>query len=164
MIYDGLSALGLYRGLSRGLDVLIDWLDGNDPASLPIGRTEILGEKVFANVMNARTRTLEDARFETHRRYMDVQMDLDGAEGFMTTPGEVVPDGEFDVSSDKGYCHVSPGNADLLAGTLEGGHFAVFVIGEPHMPNLVTEGAQVGPIKKICFKVVGDAFWDEVRG
>ena len=70
MIYDGLSALGLYRGLSRGLDVLIDWLDGNDPASLPIGRTEILGDKVFANVMNARTRTPEDARFETHRRYM----------------------------------------------------------------------------------------------
>ena len=30
------------------------------------------------------------------------------------------------------------------------------------MPNLVCEGNEVGPIKKICFKVVGDQFWDEV--
>lgn len=162
MIYDGLSAIGLYRGLSRGLDVLIDWLAEHDPADLPVGTTQIDGARVYANVMNASTRRYEDARFETHRKYMDVQIDLEGAECFKTTPGTVVPAGEFDVEGDKGYCHAAPDNTDLLDGTLERGHFAVFMIGEPHMPNLVVPGEEVGPLKKICFKVVGDEFWDEV--
>ena len=162
MIYDGLEAIGRYRGLSRGLDVLIGWLERNSPAELPLGKTCIDGERVFANVMNAKTRRFEDARFETHRRYMDVQIDLEGAEAFKTTPGATVPAGEFDEVGDKGYCHEAPENHDLLDGTLEAGHFAVFMVGEPHMPNLVCDGAEVGPIKKICFKVLADEFWDEV--
>lgn len=162
MIYDGLEAIGLYRGLSHGLDVLIDWLEENDPHKLPLGKTCIDGERVYANVMNAKTRRFEDARFETHRKYMDVQIDLEGAESFKTTPGATVPAGDFDEATDKGYCHEAPENHDLLDGTLEGGHFVVFMIGEPHMPNLVCDGVEVGPIKKICFKVVGDQFWDEV--
>ena len=74
--------------------------------------------------MNASTKYEKDARFETHRKYMDVQIDLEGC--------------------------------------LAGGRFAVFMFGEPHMPNLVTPGSEPGPIKKICFKVVGDQVWDEV--
>ena len=162
MIYDGLGAIGLYRGLSRGLDVLIDWLGANDPAELPLGITQIDGNRVYANVMNASTKYEKDARFETHRKYMDVQMDLEGAECFKTTPGATVPAGDFDEATDKGYCHAAESNDDLLEGCLAGGRFAVFMIGEPHMPNLVTPGSEPGPIKKISFKVVGDQFWDEV--
>ncbi len=164
MIYDGLEAIGLYRGLSRGLDVLIDWLGDHDVADLSLGRTDILGDRVFANVMDARTRAAEDARFEVHRRYMDVQIDIEGTESFRTTPGEVMADGAFDVAGDKGYCHAAPGNEDFLEGALGPLRFAAFVIGEPHMPNLVAEGAQVGPIRKVCFKVVGEKFWGETRG
>lgn len=162
MIYDGLGRTGLYRGLTRGLDVLIDWLSTNDPASLPLGTTHILGDKVYANVMDARTRAVTDARFETHRRYMDVQIDLAGRERFLTTPGATVPLGEFDVAGDKGYCHEAPGNHDLLEGALGDDHFVIFMIGEPHMPNLICEGEESGPIRKICFKVLGDQFWDEL--
>ena len=143
MIYDGLDAIGLYRGLTRGLDVLIDWLGKNDPADLPLGITEIDGKRVYANVMNTSTKHEKDARFEMHRKYMDVQID-------------------FDEATDKGHCHAAEGNDDLLEGCLAGGRFVVFMIGEPHMPNLVTPGAEPGAIKKICFKVAGDQFWDEV--
>lgn len=161
MIHDGLEALPRYRGLSQGLDVLIDWFAENEPADLPLGITPIAGERVYANVMNASTKRFEDARFETHHRYWDVQMDLDGAEDFIVTPGETVAAGEFDVETDKGYCHQAPGNDDLIRGTLDHGRFAVFVTDEPHMPNLAPEGTEPGPIKKICFKVVDDRFWDE---
>lgn len=47
MIYDGLDVIERYRGLSRGLDVLIDWLGKNDPKDLPLGKTEIDGSRVF---------------------------------------------------------------------------------------------------------------------
>ena len=82
MIYDGLDVIERYRGLSRGLDVLIDWLGKNDPKDLPLGRTEIDGSRVFANVMEAKTKRREDARFEFHHRYADVQIDLEGEERF----------------------------------------------------------------------------------
>ena len=86
MIYDGLDVIERYRGLSRGFDVLIDWLGKNDPKDLPLGKTEIDGSRVFANVMEAKTKRREDARFEFHHRYADVQIDLEGEERFFTTP------------------------------------------------------------------------------
>lgn len=161
MIYDGLDKIGLYRGLYKGLDVLIDWLEEHDPHALEPGRHEILGDKVFANVMDAKTKLPENARYETHRRYLDVQMDITGRENFRTTPGATVPAGDFDVAGDKGYCHAAPENSNELEGTLDHGRFAVFVIGEPHMPNLVCPGDEPGDLRKICFKVLGDEFWEE---
>ena len=59
MIYDELKNVGRYRGLYPNLDVLIDWLDGRAPEDLrdlPLGRNEIAGDDVFANVMEAQTR------------------------------------------------------------------------------------------------------------
>ncbi|MGN8820696.1 YhcH/YjgK/YiaL family protein [Atopobiaceae bacterium HCP3S3_A4] len=90
-----------------------------------------------------------------------MQVDLEGFERFMTTPGETVPAEEFDVAADKGYCHEAPGNTNLLEGSLDQGRFVVFMVGEPHMPNLVPESTEPGPIKKICFKVLSDEYWDE---
>lgn len=161
MIYDGLEVLDRYRGLYRGLDVLIEWLGTHNITELPVGKHEILGNKVYANVMNAQTRTLEDARYEVHHRYMDVQVDVTGQESFRTTPGRTVELEPFDEATDKGYCKVAPDNTDELEGTLDRGHFAIFVVDEPHMPNLVCENDEVGPLKKICFKVLDDRFWDE---
>ena len=50
---------------------------------------------------------------------------------------------------------------DILGGTLSHGHFVMYVPGEPHMCNIVMPEAEVGPIKKICFKVISDRYWDE---
>lgn len=53
MIYDGLSAFGLYRGLSKGLDVLIDWLEHNDPAEVgPIKKIcfKVIGDQFWDEV------------------------------------------------------------------------------------------------------------------
>lgn len=161
MIYDGIGAIGRYRGLYKGLDILIDWLAQNDYKALPTGRAEILGNKVYGNVMDAKTRTYEDARYEVHHKYMDLQVDVSGVENFRVTPGATRELAPFDEATDKGYCHLAPGNADELEGTLANDHFAIFVVDEPHMPNLVANGAEVGPIRKICFKILADEFWDE---
>lgn len=162
MIYDGLGAIERYRGLYKGLDMLIDWLAEHDPAELPVGSNEICGKRVFANVMNATTRAAEDAHFEWHEKYMDVQMDLEGAEAFQVTPGATVSFGEFDTATDGGLCDLAPENTDVISGTLGQGRFVIFVVGEPHCPTLVLPGKEPAPVKKICFKVVADEFWDEV--
>ncbi|MDM8245956.1 YhcH/YjgK/YiaL family protein [Collinsella tanakaei] len=157
MLYGALNDLHLYRGMMRGLDVLIDWLDGNDPAALDCGSHEIMGSKVFANVMEPTTRPLEGAHYETHRRYHDVQIDVRGREAFMVALGETTPVEPFNEADDFELVDAAAG----IEGDLADGKFALFIAGEPHMPTLQygDDGAQ--PIKKICFKILADEFWDE---
>ena len=76
MIYGALGDIEEYRGMLKGLDVLIDWLEENDPAQLEVGSHPILGEKVFANVMSPTTRPEAEAHYETHQRYHDLQIDV----------------------------------------------------------------------------------------
>lgn len=158
MICDGLNVIERYRGLYKGLDALIDWLAEHDPAELPVGSNEIDGARVFANVMAAHTRQPEDAQFEAHKKYMDVQIDLEGTEAFKTIPGKLA----WDEQAEDDFLLESADMADAIDGVLGRGRFVIFTIGEPHMPTLVAPGEEAGPVKKICFKVVGDQFWDEV--
>lgn len=162
MIYDGMSALKLYRGLYKGLDVVIDWLAGHDLSQMDFGKYEIMGKRCYAMIQDAKTRTYENARYEVHHRYMDLQIDIDGVEYFKTTPGSVEPMEPFDEAKDKGYCKLAMGNHDELEGTLANHRFVIFIVGEPHMPNLVTPGKEVGSIKKACIKIIDDKFWDEI--
>lgn len=47
MIYDLLANIGNYRGMNRNLDKAIDYLMTADVRTLPMGRTEIDGDRVF---------------------------------------------------------------------------------------------------------------------
>ena len=161
MIYDGMSVIERYRGLYRGLDVLIGWLNEHDYNALETGRHEILGNKVFALVQDAKTRTYGNARYEVHRRYMDVQVDIEGNERFFVTPGPTEPLEDYDEASDKQYVKAAPDNGDEIEGTLEKDHFAIFVANEPHMPNVVCATTEPVAIRKICFKILADKCWDE---
>ena len=51
MICDTLQHLVRYRGLHPNLDTAIDYLLTHDLAALPLGRTEVDGDKVFINLM-----------------------------------------------------------------------------------------------------------------
>ena len=52
MICDTLQHLGRYRGLHPNLDTAIDYLLTQDLADLPLGRTEVDGDKVFINLLS----------------------------------------------------------------------------------------------------------------
>ena len=56
MITDSLSCLGRYCGIHPALDTAIRWLAEHDLAQLPNGRTEIDGQEVYINVMDAALR------------------------------------------------------------------------------------------------------------
>ena len=52
---------------------------------LPSGRTEIAGTDCFINVMETVTKEETQADFEVHRKYMDIQIDLEGMEAVSYT-------------------------------------------------------------------------------
>ena len=68
MICDTLQHLGRYRGLHPNLDTAIDYLLTHDLAALPLGRTEVDGEKVFINVMDADLQPQEGSHLEYHKK------------------------------------------------------------------------------------------------
>lgn len=135
MITDHLSRLGRYRGIHPALDTAIRWLEENDPAQLPNGHTEIDGQRVFINVMDANLRPAEGAEFEYHRLYADLQIDLTGSEYWAwTTRAEAT--GPFDETADCGFA----AGPEESSGLLGEGRFALFLPGEYHKPSCISPG------------------------
>ena len=144
MICDTLQHLTRYKGLCKNLDTAIDYLLTHDPASLPLGRTEVDGENVFINVMEADL-SPDSTRLEYHKKYADLQIDLTGGEGWGYTnlPGEEA--GEF--TGDIGF-RTSP---DAVSGTLGEGRFVLFFPGELHKPGVARPGC--AHVRKVVIKI-----------
>ncbi|MGN0172101.1 MAG: YhcH/YjgK/YiaL family protein [Acutalibacteraceae bacterium] len=129
MIIDTLSHLDRYLGLHPNLDIAITYLQSHDVAALPIGRTEVAGDNVFINVMDAELRPAGDAEFEYHRRYADLQLDLSGSEECGWTVLDDSDDG-FDAAGDIGFAHGEEQGSAVLGD----GRFVIFLPGELHKP------------------------------
>ena len=144
MLTDNLSQLPRYLGIDPNLDTAIRWLGSHDLASLPLGRTEIDGQNVFLNVMEAAPRAKETAHYEVHALYMDLQFDLDGHEAYAVTVGPTTTVSPLDAEKDIGFVDGSATTEGLLGD----GRFALFFAGEPHMPTLAAGDAMVR--KGVC--------------
>lgn len=151
MIYDLIENIKAYRGLSRHLDTAIDFIMKNDLNTLPLGRTEIDGAFVFANVMEASAKAEEEINFEVHQKYMDIQIDLEGCESIATGLGdleEVIPyDEGKDIGFYKGeksaYCEMGPGR------------FIICMVNEPHKPGI--KSSDKTELRKCVIKVAKEA-------
>ena len=93
MICDDLKHLKRYQGLNKNLDTAIDYLQTHDLAALPDGRTEVDGDNVFINMMDATLHSDHGFHPEYHKTYADLQIDITGGEGnFVVFNG---PDEQF---------------------------------------------------------------------
>ena len=133
MICDALEHLNRYRGLHRNLDTAIDYLTAyhvaHDLSDLPLGRTEVDGENVFINVMEADL-SPDSTRLEYHKKYADLQIDLTGGEGwgYATDPGAETKPFTGDIGFQDAPCVVN--------GTMGGGRFVLFFPLELHKPGV----------------------------
>ena len=134
MICDSLEHLGRYRGLNANLDTAIDYLQTHDISALPNGRTEVDGDNVFINTMDATLHPDEGCHPEYHKKYADLQIDITGSEGWGYTnrPGKEI--GDF--TGDCGF----QDSASVVTGALGEGRFVLFFPTELHKPGLVQHG------------------------
>lgn len=130
MIADSLSNVKRYQGLHKNLDTALDFLEKYKLAELPDGKTVVDGDNVFINVMEADLREAEEAAYEYHKRYADIQINIDGSEYWEYTL-EGSPKGAFDENTDFGLC---TGEA-TGSGTLGGDRFVIFLPDELHKPS-----------------------------
>jgi YhcH/YjgK/YiaL family protein len=143
MILDHVKNIRLYEGFLKGIEYL------RDQALLarPAGRHEIDGEKLFVIIQDYMTRPLEQCRWEAHRKYIDIQFLLSGAErmGHARVDALKVVD-PYDAAKDVAFYD---GEGDYCA--VEAGMFAVFYPDDAHRPCVAIDAPTAA--RKAVFKV-----------
>ena len=79
MIYDSLENIHLYQNLPGSLFKALEYAAKVD-SSQAEGVYEIAGKDMFAMVSSYRTHSPADTKFEGHRKYIDLQVLLEGCE------------------------------------------------------------------------------------
>ncbi len=87
MIFDHLDNSKRYLAFHPTFPAAFEFLRRGDLASLPPGRIEVEGERLFAVVVKARGKGKDAAQLEMHKRYIDIQFVLAGTDaiGWKTT-------------------------------------------------------------------------------
>ncbi len=153
MIHDAFARIAVYRTLSGPLTTAIDYIQTLGLAGLsamPIGKHLIEGDRVFASVMEYATKSSAEARWESHRKYVDVQIMLAGDEQMrvadVTTMKEKSP---YDAEKDATFFH-PPAASNVVV--VAAGQFAIFFPHDAHQPSLAIAGPTT--IRKVVFKVM----------
>ena len=80
MITDTLDRLGAYYCLGGSLGKALEYLASRPLESFPEGWTDIDGDEAFLLVQSRETRPSSEEPFETHRKYADIHITLEGEE------------------------------------------------------------------------------------
>ena len=80
MIIDQLANSHLYYSLTSRIKLAFDYLDKIDLSTLSVGRNEIEGDNIYAMLQQYTSKPREQGLWEAHRRYIDLQLVIQGAE------------------------------------------------------------------------------------
>lgn len=148
MIFDRQGNLDRYRGISGGLDGVIDFLYTDGLVQLPLGQTKLDGDRVFVNHFGYTTAPQSAGSvFEAHEKYLDLHLITSGREIMVMAPVERLRQVEVRADEDSvmyqgdGTCHIP----------LEQGEFILVWPGEGHLPR-ITRGEAV-QVDKFVFKI-----------
>jgi len=118
------------------------------------GRYPIDGDGLYAIVMSYETRSLETAALEAHRRYVDIQIVLSGAEVMEWLPvSALAVKTPYDAAKDAEFYH----RPDSVPVRLQArpGLFAAFFPQDAHLTQLVAANAPAR-VKKAVVKIRAD--------
>ncbi len=154
MILGNLNRLGEMDYLAPRLKEMLIYLRDNDLKGRKLGRIELEGDSLFINIEENEMAPREERRPEAHRRYLDIQLVLDGEEsiGVAVDSRDENIDGVLEKYSQERdiifYQDVKRENIiDLYPGD-----FAIFFPEDIHRPRCVV-GGKPGRSKKAIVKM-----------
>lgn len=146
MILDSLKNLGSYEALSPNFAKAIEFILKSDLSALPLGRNEICGDLVYANVMEAQPKSKEEARLEIHRKYIDIQIPISGNEIMGYTPLAELPAPDYVESDDAALYPAGIAARDYF--NVKNDQFVIFFPQDGHAPAITPVA-----LKKVVVKV-----------
>jgi YhcH/YjgK/YiaL family protein len=146
MILATLAEADRYHALHPLFARAFEFLRGTDLKALTPGMHTIQGEQLFAIVEACAGRTRAEAKLESHRRYIDIQLVLEGVDEMGWKPladcGE--PATEYDAARDIRFFNDAP--ASWIA--TPPGAFCLFFPEDAHAPLV-----SAGMIRKVVVKI-----------
>ncbi|MDR1828749.1 MAG: YhcH/YjgK/YiaL family protein [Methylobacteriaceae bacterium] len=143
------------KAYPKAVAKLLKVFAGLDPAKLENKRYDVEGDSIFYIVSEGTTKPAAENRPEAHKRYLDVQFLLEGAEGI----GLAIDEGQFaiteDLFADKDIAFYAKENADEFMIVARPGSFTVLYPTDIHRP-MCAVGAP-GKVRKIVGKVAVSA-------
>ena len=148
MISDKIENRELYSSLSLRIKAGLEYLGTTDFSVLDEGRYDIDRDNVFALVQEYETIPREEAKWECHQNYIDIQFIVEGTEqiGFGSTDNMEVMT-EYNPEMDLAFLK---GEGDYA--TLTKGFFGVYFPHDAHKPK-VAPGNVPGQVKKVVVKI-----------
>lgn len=146
MIFSTLADSGRYLALHPLFAHAFTFLRNTDLLVLAPGKHTVLGEEVFAIVEICQARTRAEAKLESHRRYIDIQLVLAGVDemGWRPVAECVNPKTDYHAAHDIQFFNDAPSSwVSTPAGV-----FCIFFPEDAHAP-LVGEGM----IRKVVMKI-----------
>lgn len=151
MVVDKLENLMQYQSLHPRFPKAFAFLQELLEKGAENGRHELDGE-VYVNLLTEDTKVKDAAVAESHRKYIDVQLVIDGKET-MCVPTQI-PEISVEYKEEKDcmfYSPVAPANCYQLR--MEAGAFAIFFAGELHAPMMAVDG-KVETVRKAVLKIL----------
>ncbi len=146
MILATLAEADRYAALHPWFAHAFDFLRSTDLLALPVGRHAIDGDALFVIIENCPGRTRAEAKLECHRRYIDIQLVLEGVDemGWKPLAQCVDPVTDYDAVRDIRFFDDAP--ASWIAAPA--GVFCMFFPDDAHAPLV-----SAGTIRKAVVKV-----------
>ena len=146
MILATLAEADRYCALHPLFARAFDFLRNTDLHALAPGKHVVQGEQIFAIVEACAGRTRAEAKLECHRRYIDIQLVLEGDEAMGWKPLEdcLNPVSEHSMEKDIRFFHDAPASYVPVPPD----HFCIFFPEDAHAPLVAR-----GEIRKVIFKV-----------
>lgn len=147
MILDSLENIGLYTSIHARFKQAFEFLLNTNLEALPIGKIELDGSNLYASVVEITAKTAEEAKMETHNRYIDIQVPVTAAEtmGWITVNQLKQSTQAYDTEKDVAFFADKASNLIRV----QPGEFVVFFPEDAHQPGIAT-----GQHKKIIIKVL----------
>ena len=148
MILDSLKNAAQYYSLHPRFKTVFEYIASHDLVTMECGRHDIDGDNIFVNIQELDLKDTKAARLELHRKYIDIQLLLDGPDevfGWSEKPDCLKPEAEFDVEKDVQFFTDEP----QVFYTMREGQFSILYPEDAHAPMLGT-----GKIKKMIFKIL----------
>jgi YhcH/YjgK/YiaL family protein len=152
MIQDTLAQSARYEALSPRFAQAFAFLRTVD-GTQTLGRHDLDGDNVFALVQTYATKPIESAKFEAHRKYIDVQFLYSGRETILWAPLAAMKEQTmaYDEAKEAALWKLVP---DVTPLHMSAGHFAILYPEDAHAPCI--EWGTSEQVFKVVVKVAVD--------
>jgi len=147
MVIDTLDQAFRYEALHPHFKRAFDFLRERDVMSIPEGRMELDGDRLFALTQVYVTKPVSEGRLEAHRKYIDIQYIVSGEEdmGYAPLSGQTLYE-PFNEEKDMGLYRGEASFTKMTAGMI-----AIFFPHDAHLPSRFR--AHPVTVRKIVLKV-----------